>query len=199
MAYFLKNLMGNAAKGRVRELAVHPNPVLTQACDEIDLQGERDSTAALARDLIATMRAYEGVGLAAIQVGVPKRILVYDVSGEDSGPGDEPQVLVNPRIVETAGESITDEEGCLSFPNVYFPVERPATVTVVAQDLAGKEVRIEDAEGMLARVLQHEIDHLDGVMILARAKPHIRTKALRAFSTHDPTSPDIITITDEEG
>ena len=113
---------------------------------------------ALVRDMAETMYAAPGIGLAANQVGVGKRVCIVDLSvGETPG---ELKVLINPRIVETGGAD-TAEEGCLSFPDITLDLERPQTATVEAQGLDGKTFRIE-AEGLLARAMQHEIEHLEG-------------------------------------
>ena len=113
-----------------------------------------------------------GIGLAATQVGVLRRTLVFQPDREE-----EPQALVNPRIVERSDESGVDEEGCLSLQGVLVPVERPVAVTVEARDESGAEVRLE-LEGLGARVAQHEVDHLDGVLIIDRTTPEARREAL---------------------
>lgn len=114
----------------------------------------------LVLDMIDTMYKNDGVGLAAPQVGILKRIIVYDV-------GEGPKVMVNPVITKTSGMQ-TGEEGCLSSPNVFGMVDRPATVHVKAYDLEGQEVSVK-AKELEAIVLCHEIDHLDGVLFLDKA------------------------------
>jgi peptide deformylase len=114
---------------------------------------------ALAKEMDALMRAVHGVGLAATQVGIEQQIAVIDV-------GEGPIVLVNPRIVKSEGEEVL-VEGCLSLPGLYGEVTRAAKVTVAATDLSGKSIKIE-GEGMLARALQHEIDHLRGKLFIDR-------------------------------
>jgi peptide deformylase len=113
-----------------------------------------------------------GVGLAATQVGVLRRVLVFQ---EDSD--SEPIALVNPAIVERGDQLSTEDEGCLSLQGVLVPVERACTVTVEAQDETGADVRLELAEPA-ARVVQHEVDHLDGVLIIDRTTPEARREAL---------------------
>jgi len=113
-----------------------------------------------------------GVGLAATQVGVLRRVLVFSAR-----PEEEPTALVNPILVEASEERVESEEGCLSLQGVLVPVERSAAVTVTGRDIAGVEVRLE-LEGLPARVIQHELDHLDGVLILARTTPEERRAAL---------------------
>jgi len=120
-----------------------------------------DSTKRLIDDLVETMRAAPGVGLAAPQVGVPLRVIVVEYE-------DELYTVVNPEIVKSSGE-VTDEEGCLSAPNWQGPVTRATNVLVKGRDRNGREVRIK-AEGWLARIFQHEVDHLDGTLFLDKVQ-----------------------------
>jgi len=120
-----------------------------------------DAVRQLVDDLFETMRAAKGVGLAANQVGSPRRVAVVDV-GEDNPP---PLVLINPRIVQASDATETVEEGCLSIPDMYGEVERPLAVTLEALDRDGRPYRV-DIAGFKARAVQHEIDHLDGVLFL---------------------------------
>ena len=125
----------------------------------------------LADEMLATMREHEGVGLAANQVGRLKRILVAALEEEEF-------VLVNPVVEESAGPTEKQPEGCLSIPGIQVEVERPMAVTVSGQDTSGAPLKIE-ASGLLARILQHEIDHLDGVLILDRTDRESRKAAMR--------------------
>ena len=125
----------------------------------------------LAEEMMRVMREAEGVGLAANQIGRLKRIFVAAYE-------DEEYAIVNPVIEETSETSENDTEGCLSIPEIRVDVERPTTITVTGQDLSGKPVRVE-AEGLLARIFQHEIDHLDGVLILDRTDRESRKNAMR--------------------
>jgi peptide deformylase len=127
----------------------------------------------LAEEMLATMREYEGVGLAANQVGRLKRILVATF-------GEEEFVVVNPAIQSAAGTTGKELEGCLSIPGIQVEVERPTAVTVSGQDPSGAPLRIE-ASDMLARIFQHEIDHLDGVLILDRTDRASRKAAMREW------------------
>lgn len=117
--------------------------------------------------LTETMYAEDGVGLAANQVGHAIRVAVIDTSGGEN----KPCVLVNPEITWRSVETLEQEEGCLSVPDIRLKVSRPASVTVKAFDAAGVEFTIDRAEGLLARALQHEIDHLDGIMFVDRVSP----------------------------
>ena len=130
-----------------------------------------DALAHLAEDMLVTMREHEGVGLAANQVARLKRILV-------AATEDEEYVIVNP-VVEVAAETTESSlEGCLSIPGIQVEVERPTWVTISGQDASGVPLRIETS-GLLARILQHEIDHLDGVLILDRTDRESRKAAMR--------------------
>jgi peptide deformylase len=135
------------------------DPVLRQrAADVTDIDG---ALKRLTEDMAVTMYEAPGVGLAAPQVGVRKRVFVYDL-----GDGQGAQTLVNPEIVESDGEFVF-EEGCLSVPGLSWEITRPDTVHVVGLDLEGNEVSIE-ASGFEGRVFQHELDHLDGVLLIER-------------------------------
>lgn len=139
-----------------RPIVLYPDPVLLTPTKEVEAIDDEIKT--LVADMVETMYAAPGIGLAANQVGVGKRVCIVDLSVGET-PGDL-KVLINPRIVETGG-SDTAEEGCLSFPDITLDIERPLTATIEAQGLDGKTFRIE-AEGLLARAMQHEIEHLEG-------------------------------------
>ena len=127
----------------------------------------------LTGDMLTTMREREGVGLAANQVGRLRRVLVAAVEEDE-------YAVVNPKLEASSEETELFAEGCLSIPGIHVDVERPTAVTVTGQDLSGKPIRLE-AEGLLARVLQHEIDHLNGVLILDRTDRESRKAALREW------------------
>jgi peptide deformylase len=129
---------------------------------------------ALIRDMFDTMYAEEGVGLAAPQVGVAQRVIVVDPHESDIAPF----ALVNPEIIEFSEELDRGEEGCLSIPGLKEIVERPAAVRVEGLNAAGERMVIE-ADGLLARILQHEVDHLDGILFLDRVSP-LKRKMLLA-------------------
>ena len=145
------------------------DPVLKTRASPVE--GFDGSLSHLAEEMLATMREHDGVGLAANQVGRLKRILVAALEEEEF-------VLVNPVVEETAGTTEKDLEGCLSIPGIQVEVERPTAITVSSQDVSGDPLKIE-ASGLLARILQHEIDHLDGVLILDRTDRESRKAALR--------------------
>jgi peptide deformylase len=129
-------------------------------------------------DMFETMYAAEGIGLAGPQVGISRRVIVVDVNEE----GSPRFALINPRIVESSKEKEKGEEGCLSIPGVSGVVERPARVVVEGLDETGAPVRME-AEGLLARCLQHEIDHLDGILFTDRLSPLKRNMVLKRYRT----------------
>jgi peptide deformylase len=147
-------------------IRVYGDPVLREATTLVEEFDGR--LAALAQTMVETMRDAPGVGLAANQVGVQKRLFVYD-------HGDGPVVVVNPRIIETDGEW-TYEEGCLSVPGLSWEITRPNAVHLVGVDLDGREIDIqtEEYEG---RILQHEVDHLDGILLIERLDPDQRRAA----------------------
>ncbi len=146
------------------------DPVLRQRAAEVTRIDGR--LAKLADDMIVTMYEAPGVGLAAPQVGVEKRLFVYDV-------GEGPQTIINPSIVESDGEWAF-EEGCLSVPGLSWEIIRPKLVHLVGIDLDGNEVSIE-ADEVMARCFQHELDHLDGVLLLERLDADTRKAALRTI------------------
>ena len=149
----------------------YPDPVLRMRANEVE-DFDDDDLRQLAERMTTLMREALGVGLAANQVGVLKRMFIFQPTAED-----EPRAMVNPEIVERSDETEPDDEGCLSMQGVLVPVERNLRVTIEARDLDGEEVRLE-LEGMSARVVQHELDHLDGTLIIDRTTPDGRREAL---------------------
>ncbi len=157
--------------GAPHSIRIIGDPVLRERAAEVtDIDGR---LARLCEDMFATMYAAPGVGLAAPQVGVGKRFFVYDL-----GEGGGPEVLINPVIEESEGEW-EYYEGCLSIPGLHFDIVRPRVVHVTGVDLDGNEVSLE-AEDFLARVIQHELDHLDGVLMVERLDEDQRRAARRA-------------------
>ncbi len=130
-----------------------------------------ESLSRLAEDMLVTMREYEGVGLAANQVGRLKRILVAAIE-------DKEYVIVNPEIESSSEETAVENEGCLSIPGIHVEVERPVRITLSGNDVSGRPLSI-DASGLRARVFQHEIDHLDGILMMDRTDRESRKNALR--------------------
>jgi peptide deformylase len=138
-----------------------PNPVLKQVSKPVERVD--DDLRRLMDDMLETMYAAPGIGLAAIQVGVPKQVIVMDLARQDEPP--QPRYFVNPEILWTSEDTAPYEEGCLSVPEVYDEVDRPARVKLRYLDYHGKEVT-EDAEGLFAVCIQHEMDHLKGVLFI---------------------------------
>jgi len=152
------------------------DPVLKQRCAEVaEIDG---ALARLVDGMVETMYEAPGLGLAAPQVGVQKRLFVYDL---DDGSG--PHTIVNPTITESRGEWEFDE-GCLSIPGLYFPIVRPKEIHLTGVDLDGNDVSIE-ADELLARLLQHELDHLDGRLLFEYLDDDQRKAALKALRTRD--------------
>jgi peptide deformylase len=152
-----------------REIRVIGDPVLREHAQEVTTFDR--SLRKLAKRMIRIMHDAPGVGLAAPQIGVLQRLLVYDVD-------DDPQALVNPVLDEFSDEMEESDEGCLSVPGVTMPVERPASLRVRGFDASGEPVGFR-AEGLKARVIQHEYDHLEGVLIVDRTTRSARAAALR--------------------
>jgi peptide deformylase len=148
-----------------RPIVLYPDPVLLRPT--LPVEALDDEIRDLVRDMVETMNRAPGIGLAANQVGVSRRVCIVDLSA-----GEEPgalHVLVNPIVKATSGSQI-DEEGCLSFPDITLEVERPARATVEALDLDGR-VRTLEVEGLLARAVLHECEHLDGKTFLQNVSP----------------------------
>ena len=145
----------------IRPILTVPDPVLKQVSKRVDaVTGE---TRALMDDMLETMYAAPGIGLAAIQVGVPQRVIVMDLSKDEEPKA--PRYFVNPEILETVEETQTYEEGCLSVPDFFDEVERPLKVKLRYLNYEGKQVE-EWAEGMYAVCIQHEMDHLQGTLFI---------------------------------
>ena len=151
------------------QIRLFGDPVLTQRSSEVtDIDGK---LVQLAEDMVATMHDANGLGLAAPQVGVQKRLFVYQL------PDCEPVTVVNPVITESRGEW-EYEEGCLSIPGLFFPIVRPKEILLTGRDLDGNEIAIE-ADEIEARCFQHELDHLDGRLLLSLLDQDQRKEAMR--------------------
>ena len=157
------------------------SPVLRERSAEV--AAVDDEVRAFIDAMFETMDANKGVGLAANQVGVARRIAVVDAD-------DHRIVLVNPRLVATGGPREAEEEGCLSIPDVFADVTRPTAVTLEALDRDGKTYTLE-ATGLLARAIQHEIDHLDGVLFLDHLGPMKRQFMLRKYQREHPNAAQV--------
>ena len=160
----------------VKPLVLLPDPILRKVSEPIARVD--DSVRKFADDMMETMYDAPGIGLAAIQVGEPIRLLVIDTAKDDQP--NNPLVFINPEIVANGDEMSVYEEGCLSIPDYHADVGRPATVTVRSLDSSGKE-RLIEADGLLATVLQHEIDHLNGILFIDRISKLKRDMVIRKF------------------
>ncbi len=152
------------------DVRTYGDPVLKQLAQDVDhVDG---ALVQLVDDMVETMYEAEGAGLAAPQIGVQKRLFVYDI-------GDGPEVIINPTIVESDGEWYYDE-GCLSIPGLRLGILRPERVLIEGWNLDGKQLSLE-ADEFLGRVFQHEVDHLDGVLMVERLDEEMRKRALRVL------------------
>ena len=161
----------------VREIIKLPDKrlrLVSQAVKKVD-RGIKG----LVADMFETMYEAPGIGLAAIQIGVPARVVTMDLSKKEEE--QEPRVFINPEILWTSDETATYEEGCLSIPEFYEEVERPAQVRVKYLDLEGREQLLE-AKGLLATCLQHEIDHLNGVLFIDHISRLKRDRIIKKFA-----------------
>ena len=158
----------------LREILIVPDPVLKQVSKPV--AAVDDELRALMDDMLETMYAAPGIGLAAIQVGVPKRVIVMDLAKTDEPKA--PRYFVNPEILWASEETAPYEEGCLSVPEIYDEVERPAQVKLRYLDYDGKQIE-EDAEGLFAVCIQHEMDHLQGVLFIDHLSRLKREQAVK--------------------
>jgi peptide deformylase len=162
----------------LRSIITAPDPRLKLVSEPLSEVG--DEMRRLMDDMLETMYAAPGIGLAAVQIGEPKRIIVMDLAKEKDNEPHNPLFFVNPKLLWASPDLVTCEEGCLSVPDLYEEVERPARVRVSFLDYFGKAQEI-DADGMLAVCLQHEMDHLEGTLFidhLSRLKREMMLKKL---------------------
>ena len=151
------------------------DPVLRERAAEVTQFDE--GLRRLADDMLDTMHAAAGVGLAANQVGVLRRVFTWEQPGERPGDGEN-GAFVNPEILETSEEVEEGEEGCLSFPGLFYPTSRPLRARIKAYDVHGEELE-RVGEGILARIFLHEIDHLNGILFIDHLERHDRKEAMR--------------------
>ena len=157
----------------LRDILTVPNPLLKQVSTPVERVD--DDLRALMDDMLETMYAAPGIGLAAIQVGEPVRVIVMDLAREEEPP--QPRYFVNPEITWASEELAVREEGCLSVPDIYDEVERPAQVKIRYLNYQGETVE-EDAEGLLAVCIQHELDHCNGVLFIDHLSRLKRARAV---------------------
>ena len=161
----------------LREILILPDPRLRLICDPVKTIDAE--TRKLVEDMFETMYAAPGIGLAAIQVGVLQRVVTLDLAKKDEPP--QPQVFINPEITWRSEEKGVYEEGCLSIPEYYEEVERPSQVKVRFTGLDGKTREVE-ANGLLATVLQHEIDHTNGILFIDHISKLKRDRVIKKFT-----------------
>jgi peptide deformylase len=169
----------------IKPLIILPDPILRQVSRPVERID--DQLRKLAGDMLDTMYDAPGIGLAAIQVGEPVRMLVIDLAKEGEQPA--PYVFINPEIIESSEDRSVYEEGCLSIPDYYAEVERPASVRVKYLDREGKAQEI-TADSLMATCLQHEIDHLNGVLFIdhiSKLKRDMVVKKFRKIAKEKPT------------
>jgi peptide deformylase len=160
-----------------RDILILPDKRLRQVSKPV---GKIDAaTRKLVEEMFETMYAAPGIGLAAIQIGEPRRIVTMDLAKKDDP--NQPQVFINPELISKSDEKSTHEEGCLSIPEYYQEVERPARVLVRYLDLDGDTHEV-DAHGLLATCIQHEIDHLDGVLFIDHISKLKRDRVIKKFT-----------------
>lgn len=166
----------------IREIVLMGDPVLRERAAEVTAFD--DDLRELVEDMFETMYHAEGVGLAAPQIGIRKRIFVIDVRDDEDEAGGR-YALINPEIVEASSEQEKAPEGCLSIPGLEEIVQRPARVVLRAKDPEGREVEVE-GDDLLGRALQHELDHLNGVLFLDHLSPLKRKLALKKWQRVRP-------------
>ncbi|MCB9882210.1 MAG: peptide deformylase [Planctomycetes bacterium] len=150
----------------------YPDPILKQRAEPVEQFD--DELRQLVEDMKLTMIRYGGVGLAAPQVGIAKRLLLVS----EDGTYEKAFALINP-VIKTSGELVTAQEGCLSFPDIYGDIDRPERVTVQARNEQGEEITLED-DGWVARIIQHEFDHLEGRLFVERLSPADKVRVKKA-------------------
>ncbi len=172
----------------IKTILTEPNTLLRQISQPVEQVGESEKE--LMNDMLETMYAAKGIGLAAIQIGVPKRIIVMDLSKEENKKF--PMYFVNPVIKKKNNEKTTYEEGCLSVPNQFAEIDRPSKCEVEYLDYNGNKQSLQ-AEGLLATCIQHEIDHLEGILFIDYLSKLKKELILKKLSKHQ-IKPDRIIV-----
>jgi len=160
----------------IHKILTEPDPILRQVSEKIDVV--TDDHRLLMDDMLETMYAAPGIGLAAIQIGKPLRIIVMDIADHENGEPKDPRYFINPVIIEQSQDNKPYKEGCLSVPDVYEMVVRPETVCISYLDYHGNP-KILDADGLLSVCIQHEMDHLEGVLFVDRLSKLKKQLAMR--------------------
>ncbi len=171
----------------IRDIVMMGDPVLRTEAEDVTVFD--DDLRRLVRDMYETMYHADGIGLAAPQIGLSKRVLVVDLRREAEGEEPERIALINPRIVWESKETEKQSEGCLSIPGLEEVVQRPAVIRIEGFDEVGNEVEIE-ADDLFGRALQHEIDHLNGVLFIDRVSPLKRRMLLKKWKKIEAEAED---------
>tara|TARA_B100000686_G_scaffold10076_1_gene10158 strand:- start:2083 stop:2607 length:525 start_codon:yes stop_codon:yes gene_type:complete len=171
----------------IREILTEPNRILRQVSKPLDKVTKEEQV--LMDDMLETMYKANGIGLAAIQIGVPKRIIVMDISKNDQE--NNPMYFVNPVIKNKNKEFSTYEEGCLSVPNQFAEVERPASCEIEYLDYNG-EKKLLKAKGLLATCIQHEMDHLEGILFIDYLSKLKKSMIIKKLSKHKKNSETLV-------
>ena len=171
----------------IKTILTEPNKILRQISNPVDHVGEEEQK--LMDDMLETMYAAPGIGLAAIQIGIPKRIIIMDISREKENKN--PLHFINPEIVWKADENIIYEEGCLSVPNQFAEINRPKECHVKYLDYFGQPQLLK-AEGLLATCIQHEIDHLEGILFIDYLSKLKKTMIIKKLSKQKGKSERIV-------
>ena len=171
----------------IKTILTEPNKILRQISNPVDHVGEEEQK--LMDDMLETMYAAPGIGLAAIQIGIPKRIIIMDISREKKNKN--PLHFVNPEIVWKADENIIYEEGCLSVPNQFAEINRPKECHVKYLDYFGQPQLLK-AQGLLATCIQHEIDHLEGILFIDYLSKLKKTMIIKKLSKQKGKSERIV-------
>tara|TARA_B100000029_G_scaffold415187_1_gene418847 strand:+ start:1909 stop:2433 length:525 start_codon:yes stop_codon:yes gene_type:complete len=171
----------------IREILIEPNKILRQVSKTVEKVTKQEQI--LMNDMLDTMYSANGIGLAAIQIGIPKRIIVMDISKDDKTKN--PMYFVNPVIKNKNNELSTYEEGCLSVPNQFAEVDRPASCEVEYLDYYG-EKKILKANGLLATCIQHEMDHLEGILFIDYLSKLKKSIIIKKLSKHKKSSKALV-------
>ena len=171
----------------IKSILTEPNKILRQVSKPVEKVGKKEQ--ALMDDMLETMYAANGIGLAAIQIGVPKRIIVMDLSRNSEKKN--PKYFVNPVILNKNQDKNTYEEGCLSVPNQFAEIDRPSTCDVEYLDYNGKK-QVLNANGLLATCIQHEMDHLEGILFIDYLSKLKKSMIIKKLSKHKKNSEALV-------
>jgi peptide deformylase len=163
----------------LRKIIIEPDPILRKKCSPVE--SINNNIKRLMKDMLETMYRAPGIGLAAVQIGILKRVVVIDISKEEEKK--KPLLMINPKIIYRSKKTSIYEEGCLSLPGQYAEIERPAECHLKFIDIKGKSNEIK-AEGLLSTCIQHEVDHLDGVLFIDYLSKLKKTMIIKKLSKH---------------